>query len=161
MSDARRRHIPRDTTFIGWREVVALPDLGVDAMRAKIDTGARTSALHATDQRVFERDGERWVSFSITKADRRAAVRHEAKIHDERAIKNTSGVPETRIVIRTALRMGPKRWRIEASLANREEMEFDMILGRTAIRRHGLVVDAGRSWLLPPPKPPKKKKKKA
>lgn len=146
----RDRESPgRKLNLIGWRETIGLPDLDIEAMRAKIDTGARTSALHAPDLEVFERDGARWVSFAITKAERRSRIRHEAKIHDERAIKNTSGVPERRIIIRTRLRMGARMWLIEASLADRKEMEFDLILGRTAIRRRGLRVDPGRSFILP------------
>ena len=78
-------------------------------------------------------------------------ARHEARLVDQRPIKNTSGIPETRLVIETTLVLGARRWRIEASLANRENMEFELILGRTAIRRRRLLVDPGRSFLAGPP----------
>lgn len=116
-------------------------------MRAKIDTGARTSALHALDQVRFERGGIPWVRFRVPIPGSRRRARAEAPVVDEREIKNTSGRPEMRIVIETLLVIGRHRWHIEASLANREKMEFDMILGRTAIRRRGVLIDAGRSYL--------------
>ena len=129
---------------IGWRELVALPDLGITEMKAKIDTGARTSALNATKIDVFEKDGEEWVSFVVPRWGRDPRT---ARLVDQRPIKNTSGIPERRMVIETTLLLGAHRWRIEASLANREKMEFDLILGRTAIRRHALLVNPGRSFL--------------
>lgn len=132
---------------IGWREVVSLPALGVFDMRAKIDTGARTSALHAEDQEIFERDGRRWVRFRVPASRHHDDYRVEFPILDERDIKNTSGVPEKRIVIRTILVLGAHQWHVDVSLADRSNMGFDMILGRTAIRRHNVLVDAGRSFL--------------
>lgn len=135
---------------IGWREHVALPELGIADLAAKIDTGARTSALHAVDQRIVERDDGRWVEFMIPVHNRRTGKYVLAPLVDEREIKNTSGVPERRLIVRTSLRLGRHRWKIEVSLANRERMEFDLILGRTAIRRRGIVVDPGRSFLLGP-----------
>ncbi|MCA8882872.1 MAG: ATP-dependent zinc protease [Rhodobacteraceae bacterium] len=133
---------------IGWRERVALPDLGIHEMKAKIDTGARTSALHAVEVQTFQRDGHDWASFVVPLLGRE---RRSARLVDQRPIKNTSGIPETRLVVETTLLLGAHRWRIEASLANREKMEFDLILGRTAIRRHKLLVDPGRSFLAGPP----------
>lgn len=132
---------------VGWREVVSLPELGVFDMRAKIDTGARTSALHAEDQEIFERDGVKWVRFKVPASRHHADFKVEVPVHDERDIKNTSGVPERRIVIRTVLHLGDRHWHVDVSLANRANMGFDMILGRTAIRRHQVLVDAGRSFL--------------
>jgi len=120
-------------------------------MRAKIDTGARTSALHALKQVRFERDGLPWVRFHVPVPGSPRGSRVEAPIIDEREIKNTSGRPEMRIIIETVLVIGRHRWHVEASLANREQMEFDMILGRTAIRRRGVLIDAGRSYLAGPP----------
>lgn len=132
---------------IGWREIVSLPELGVFDMRAKIDTGARTSALHAEDQDVFDRDGRRWVRFRVPASRHHSDYRVEVPVLDERDIKNTSGVPETRIVIRTLLHLGTHHWHVDVSLADRSNMGFDMILGRTAIRRHNVLVNAGRSFL--------------
>ena len=133
--------------IIGWREIVRLPELGVFDMRAKIDTGARTSALHAEEQEVFERDGRTWVRFRVPASRHHSDFRAEVPVLDERNIKNTSGVPERRIVIRTLLHLGKHHWHVDVSLADRSNMGFDMILGRTAIRRHNVLVHAGRSFL--------------
>lgn len=129
---------------VGWRERISLPDLGIKAMKAKIDTGARTSALHAIDIERFERDGLNWIGFVVPLAGRE---RRSAPLLETRAIKNTSGVPEKRLVIETTLVIGTRHWLIETSLANRERMGFDLILGRTAIRRRSILVDPSRSFL--------------
>ena len=133
--------------IIGWREMVGLPDLRIAALRAKIDTGARTSALHAVDLAVFERDGASWIEFHVPQPGKARSDRCSAHLIDERQIKNTSGVPEYRYVIGTTLIFGHRHWRMELSLADREKMEFELILGRTAIRRRKLLVDPGRSFL--------------
>ena len=138
--------------MIGWREWIALPEFGIASMRAKIDTGARTSALHALDQERFDEGGVPWVRFRVPLPGSRRHARVAARILDERDVKNTSGTPERRIVIPVLMILGWHRWHIEVTLANREKMEFDMILGRTAIRRRGIVVDPGRSWLAGPPR---------
>ena len=132
---------------IGWREMVALPDLGIARLKAKIDTGARTSALHAVELAPFVRDGAGWIAFTVPLTGTRRRLRSEAPVVDQRPIRNTSGVAEARFVIETMLVLGRRHWLIEVSLANREEMEFDLILGRTAIRRHRLLVHPGRSFL--------------
>lgn len=144
--------LKRTYQVIGWREHVGLPELGLDRIAAKIDTGARTSALHAVDQRVFDRDGVRWVEFMVPVHNRRTETRICKPLFDEREIKNTGGIPELRLIIQTRLVIGGRKWQIEVSLANREKMEFDLILGRTAIRRRKLLVDAGHSFLLDPRK---------
>lgn len=140
-----------DTKTIGWREWIGLPDLGIGKIKAKIDTGARTSALHAVKLRPFEIDGVQWIEFHVPRPGVRRTERCQAMVIDERQIKNTSGIPERRYVVATTLVLGQRHWQIELSLADREKMEFDVILGRTAIRRHGLLVDAGRSFLAGPP----------
>jgi hypothetical protein len=141
----------KQTLVIGWREMIALPEFGIASMRAKIDTGARTSALHALDQVRFEKDGDPWVRFRVPIPGTPRTTRFSAPVLDERDIRNTSGEPENRIVIRVLLILGWHRWHVEVSLANREKMEFDMILGRTAIRRRGITVNPGRSFLAGPP----------
>ena len=151
--EPRQRRKPE---IIGWREDIALPDLGIARLPAKIDTGARTSALHAVDQTVIDIDGVHWAEFTIPVQNRRTSRRVRAPLIDERKIKNTSGIPELRLVVRTALLLGRHRWQIEVSLANREKMEFDLILGRTAIRKRGILVDPGQSFVLGPPTPAKK-----
>ncbi|WP_428674366.1 ATP-dependent zinc protease family protein [Roseibium sp.] len=147
MAVAKKARAALAADIIGWREIVSLPELGVFDMRAKIDTGARTSALHAEDQEVFDRDGVKWVRFRVPASRHHSDFKVEVPVLDERNIKNTSGVPERRIVIRTVLHLGTHHWHVDVSLANRANMGFDMILGRTAIRRHKVLVDAGRSFL--------------
>ena len=142
----------RTPTPIGWREWIGLPALGILAIKAKVDTGARTSALHAEDiVRTAHDDGTHWLAFTIPGGEGRGTVRVEAPMVEERAVKNTSGVPDPRPVIRTTLTLDHRRWPIEVTLADRTEMGFDIILGRTAIRRRGLLVDPGRSFLARPP----------
>ena len=146
---------PRQVAQIGWREWVGLPRLGVDRIKAKIDTGARTAALHAEDVEPFTRDGADWVRFKIARGEEGAPwLACEAPVADIREIKNTSGVPERRYIINTSLRLGTRRWSIEMSLANRAQMGFELILGRTSIRRRKLVVNPGRSFLAGEPKKP-------
>lgn len=135
-------------TTVGWREWVALPDLGVPLIKAKIDTGARTSSLHTVSLEPFERDGRRWVRFEVWPLQERTDVvlACEAPVVDRRRVTNSGGVGEERYVIRTQLRVNADEWPVEITLANREAMTFRMLLGRTAFRGH-VLVDAGRSYL--------------
>lgn len=135
---------------VGWRERVDLPLLGLFNLHAKIDTGARTSALHATDIETFERDGVPWVRFHTRFDDDSMDTSVECPIHDRRDIKNTSGVAETRIVIRTKFRIGKRLWTINLSLTERSDMKFRMIVGRTALRKHHILVDPSKSNLTTP-----------
>ncbi len=133
--------------MIGWRELIGLPELGILQMAAKIDTGARTSALHAEDREVFARDGKRWVRFKAPYLKGVKSRFIEAPVAVEREIKNTSGVPENRLVIRTLLMLGNHRWHIDVSLADRDAMKFDLIIGRTALKGRRILVDPARSYL--------------
>lgn len=140
-----------DTTHLavaGWREWVALPDLGVSAIKAKVDTGARTSALHAFDVEVGERDGEPWVSFSVhpIQKDDDTVVAAEAPLLEAREVRSSNGQMEERLVIVTHVGLGEQRWPIELTLTRRDEMGFRMLLGREAVRGR-FVVDPGRSYL--------------
>ena len=137
----------RAPAVIGWRENVGLPDLGLPIVHAKIDPGARTPALHASFVRRYEQDGALWVEFRPPRIGKGPTRRCRAPVHDEREITNTSGVPELRVIIRTTLMIAGRRWKIDLSLADRTKMAFPIIIGRSAIRRHGLLVDCGRSWL--------------
>ncbi|MCB2113887.1 MAG: RimK/LysX family protein [Parvularculaceae bacterium] len=134
---------------IGWREWVALPDLNVERIKAKIDTGAKTSALHAYNIQTVERDGTAFAQFVLHPAQRRKspAVKCLAPIVDKRVIRSSNGVAAERIVISTALRMGDRSWITEISLTNRDEMGFRLLIGRDAIRK-GVVILPGRSFLL-------------
>ena len=136
---------------IGWREWVGLPQLELLRIQAKIDTGARTSAIHAVDLESFTKDGEAWIEFSIPQSGTDAGQRYKSKISAERDIKNTSGIADRRYIIVTTLQLGLRRWQIELSLADRDNMEFELILGRTALRQHGILVVPARSFLLAPP----------
>jgi hypothetical protein len=143
------RHLAKNPLTIGWREWVSLPDLDVDAVKAKIDTGARTSALHAFRMERFEREGEAWVRFELhpIQRSRAMAVTSEARIIDERSVRSSNGRVDRRYIIKTLLRLGDVAWPIELSLANRDEMGFRMLLGRTALRGR-TVIEPGRSFLL-------------
>ncbi len=134
---------------VGWREWVALPDLGIEAIKAKIDTGARTSALHAFRIKRFRRGGERFLRFYVHPIQRRKSpeVLCEAPLIDERVVISSNGEQEHRYVVRTQLRVGKDEWPIEITLTNRDEMSFRMLLGRQALRPH-IVVDPGRSFTL-------------
>lgn len=134
---------------LGWREWAALPEIGVPAVRAKIDTGARTSAIHARSIEPFDRDGERRVRFTLCQDRRRAwEIVCEAGVTDVRVVKDSGGHVEERFVIETPLRIGdrPDIWPIEVTLANRADMLFTMLVGRTAISRR-FVVDPARSFV--------------
>ncbi len=134
---------------IGWREWIALPALLDSPVRAKIDTGARTSALHAVDLEFTTVGGEQLVSFGLP-FDSGRRVTHP--VHGTRKVRNTGGVPEQRTTIRTDLVLGDERWLIELTLADRSGMLNPLILGRTAVRRRKLLVNAGRSFLCGPPR---------
>ena len=140
---------------IGWREYVALPDFGVTAIKAKVDTGARTSAIHAFNLERFTRDGIELARFIIHPRQRDAheSILVEAPVTDVREVRNTSGKPERRVVIRTDLELAGVRFPIELTLARRDAMGFRMLLGRAAVRKRFLI-DPGRSFLAGRPAEP-------
>ncbi len=135
--------------LIGWREWLALPELGVISVKAKIDTGARSSSLHVEHQEEFIRDGRRWVRFELLPTSRRR--KHplicEAPVVDERAVTDSGGSTAMRLFIRTLLAMGGQTWPIEINLTNRRSMMFPMLLGRTAMRGR-VRVDPSLSFVL-------------
>lgn len=151
----------KEKAVIGWREWVALPELGVDKVKAKIDTGARTSAIHAFEIRPFDRDGKRYVRFSLHPVQHRRypVICCEAPVVDERTVTSSNGKQEHRYVIGTTLRLGEEDWPIEMTLTNRDEMGFRMLLGRAAVRRR-FVVDPGSSFRLSRRRAAKKLKSK-
>jgi hypothetical protein len=143
-----RRFSANDMLRVGWREWVRLADLGVAAIKAKIDTGARTSALHAFAIEPFRRAGALWVRFEVQPIQRGGTLRIkcEAPAIDERAVRNSGGQVERRYIIETLLMLGERSWSIELALANRDQMGFRMLLGRTALEGRALI-EPGRSFL--------------
>jgi hypothetical protein len=142
--------VPRShlTSVAGWREWVSLPDLGVEWIKAKLDTGARTSALHAFDLEELERDGQRWVRFSIHPWQRSAAdaVTAELPVHDVRRVKSSSGHVQERYVVLMVIRIGLRRVTTEVTLTRRDEMGFRLLIGREALNQ-GFLVDARHSYI--------------
>nr|WP_314844230.1 ATP-dependent zinc protease [uncultured Microbacterium sp.] len=135
-------------TLIGWREWVSLPDLGVDWIKAKIDTGARTSSLHAFDIHEFDRDGAAWVRFRVKpwQDSQEDAVDVECPVHDRRAVRSSSGHAQERLVVELRIRMYDREVLAEVTLSNRDEMGFRMLIGREALRQ-GYTVDPARSFV--------------
>lgn len=144
---------------LGWREWLALPELGIDFIKAKIDTGARTSALHAFYIEPFTKEDKPWIRFGIhpRQGSSEHVVHCEAPVIDRRNVTDSGGHREERYVILTAIRVGQRTIDVEVTLTDRENMRFRMLLGRTAMRGEFLV-DPGRSYLSGP-KPAKISKK--
>lgn len=132
--------------IIGWREWCALPDLALPGILAKIDTGAKTSSLHAFDIRPSPR-GEDWLEFSIHPVQRRKRpiIKCTAQCVDYRAVTSSNGKSEDRPVILTTIQMGLRSFRTEITLSNRDEMGFRMLIGRQTLNRH-FIVDPSLSY---------------
>ncbi len=133
---------------VGWREWVSLPDLGVPAIKVKLDTGARTSSLHAFAIEPFRSGGRLKVHFGVHPLQRREDIKvfGSAEVVDQRYVVDSGGHREMRYVIQTPIRMGQRSWDIEISLTNRDIMRFRMLLGRTAMQGR-LLVDPQGSYL--------------
>jgi hypothetical protein len=145
-----------DKLMLGWREWVSLPSLGLGQVKAKIDTGARTSSLHAFELRDFHDNGIHKVEFKMhpRQRDRDKVVVCVADIVDQRTVTDSGGHREQRWVIETTIRLGQHVWPVEMNLTSRDDMLFRMLLGRTALKGRALV-DPSRSYLIG-----KRKKKK-
>ena len=141
------KHRISDLPVIGWREWVGLPELGIEKIKVKVDTGARSSSLHAYDVEEFQLDGKPWVRFKVhpVQCRSREVVEAQAEVLEFRGIRSSNGKVQMRPVIVTNIELLGVTWPVELTLANRDEMGFRMLLGREAFRRRFLV-DAGRSY---------------
>jgi hypothetical protein len=139
---------PKRRPAVGWREWAALPDLGIAAIKVKVDTGARSSSLHAFDVVRVDDENGAWVEFAVhpLQRDVRRTVRTRARLLDERWVRSSSGRRTFRPVIVTPLVLGGASWPVEITLVRRDLMGFRMLVGREALRRR-MVVDPGRSFL--------------
>ena len=138
---------PSRQTVLGWREWVCLPELGITQVKAKVDTGARSSSLHAFDIHPEEIDGQLWVNFSVHphQHDNDETVCCRAKVKDYRQVTDSGGHRSMRYVIETALQLGDEHIVAEVTLADRSDMLFRMLIGRTAMSGR-YVVDPSRSY---------------
>jgi hypothetical protein len=137
----------------GWREWVSLPEAGVPWIKAKLDTGARSSALHAFDIKEFEHEGQAWVRFSIHPWQRSVedAVDVECRILDKREVRSSSGHAAERYVVAMDIELCGRVVTAEVTLSRRDAMGFRMLIGRQALR-HRFVIDPARSYIGGEPK---------
>jgi len=138
--------------LVGWREWAALPLLGIPLIKAKVDTGARSSSLHAHVERLFNEDGTPMIEFVVHPdwPDMKPEVRTVAPLFDERNVRSSNGTVEQRPFITTDIVMGGHRWALEFNLTSRDTMGFQLLLGRQAFRRRA-IVDPSRSFMLGKP----------
>ncbi len=136
--------------IIGWEEWCSFPDLNLPAVKAKIDTGAKTSALHAYDIKAFTKEGVKYVRFKIHPLQKNNDLFVEcvALLADYRVVMSSNGEREKRYVIKTRLLMGTKKAEIEITLTSRHNMAFRMLMGREALRKTRFVVDPVKSYQL-------------
>ena len=131
----------RQSSIIGWREWVSLPDLKIDKLKAKVDTGARTSALHAFRIAISEQEGVEMVDFSIHPDQRSVTKVVECRmpLHDRRWVTDSGGHKELRPSIKTHIQLGAFIWSIEITLTNRDDMRFRFLLARSGIPENFLI----------------------
>lgn len=140
--------VSRPLLVIGWHECISLPKLGLMDFAVKVDTGAKTTALHAEDIEIFHKGTVEWVRFRSPEIPSSTPRTCEFPVFTERKITNTSGLPESRIVIRTMMVLAKRQWKIDISLTDRGSMRFPLILGRRALRGRNIAVHPGKSYLI-------------
>lgn len=135
--------------LVGWREWVTLTDFATTRIKAKVDTGAKTSALHTYYVTPFDRNGEAWVRFGLhpIQGCSTSSIECEAPIKDRRQVTDSGGHREWRFVIETTITLRERSFTIEITLTDRENMRFRMLLGRSALQQ-GYVVDSAKSFVL-------------
>jgi hypothetical protein len=135
-----------DLTLIGWREFVALPELKLKNIKAKIDTGAKTSALHAEDIEYLTINNKKYVKF-VYKTEEGQRKKLKARFIEERTIKSSTGQTTLRPVVKVKIKMGLNEFDIELTLINRDLMGFKMLIGRDALNNK-FVINPSKSFLL-------------
>lgn len=137
-----------EPAVVGWREWVGFPDLGIERIKAKVDTGARSSAIHAYGLKRFTRRGERWIRFRVhpIQKDERTDVVCEGRLLETRTVKSSTGNVTVRPVVLTTLEWRGEKWEIELTLVRRDEMGFRLLVGRQAMKGRWMV-DPARSFV--------------
>jgi len=135
--------------IIGSEEWCALPEIKIPAIKVRIDSGAKTSSLHATNIKEFDNKGELYISFDVFPIEQKlhTIIHCKAKVIDRRMVKSSNGSQERRYVIETEIQMGSNSWKIELTLSNRDSMGYRMLLGRQAMENK-ILVDPGSSFQL-------------
>ena len=141
-----------DLITLGWRERLALPQLGIPLLKAKLDTGARSSSLHVDTLEPFRRDGEVWLRFALHPGRRQPVVRAEARALDRRMVTDTGGRRTERWFIRSEVELAGSRFSVDINLTDRRHMLFPLLLGRTALAGR-FIVDPSLSYTQPLPRP--------
>lgn len=141
--------LKKTKTIVGWREYVSMPKLGIKEIKAKVDTGARTSALHVSNLKIIKRGQTQFAEFTVhpKQHSSRPEMHNRQKISSFRLVKSSNGISSKRPVITTNVVMGLEKKEIEITLVNRDLMGFRLLLGRTALR-NDCIVDPGKSYLL-------------
>ena len=149
MIDVMEKKNPKKRIIIGWREYISLPEFNIPRIKVKVDTGANTSALHVTNLKMINRDGDDFAQFYIHPIQKKIKPKYkvELKIIEHRSIKSSNGFITVRPVVFMPVKIGPFYYEIEVTLINRDLMGFRMLLGRKAMKGKFLVNPSG-SFLL-------------
>ena len=138
-----------DLRIIGSEEWCVFKELGIPAIKARVDSGAKTSSIQATNTKIFNKGSQEWVKFEVSplQENRSINIECQARLVDRRMVKSSSGISEERLVIKTPVTMGDMVFEVELTLANRDTMEFRMLLGREALNDRFIVNPAATCQL--------------